>query len=214
MKASEISLRTAPPHTIELGPGAWATMWEGRPSQPITVGIRRLSAFDRASANTQAIARTDRAFEKMPERRVARDALWRQTWEIWFCHLLIGMALCHPQDVTRPMWPDQDGDLALQHVADRDGVPYVSRRFSDAGIVRVLDEIEELERRSGVNKRRARDGEILALGAELADGSLLAALRAASGDDAHAVEEHLRILLGQALDLLERGREAPHYTAA
>jgi hypothetical protein len=219
VKASdkERELRTAPPHTFDLGPGAWATRWEGRPLEPLKVGLRRVSAHDRSAANVQAIARADRAFEKLPHRRGEHDPLWLKTWEIAFVHYLIGYALCHPQDVSKNMWPDQDGDMSLVAREDQDGkpgaIPLVSRRFSDAGIVRCYDELEVLERMSGVQRRSARDGELMRFGAELASGSILAALRETPSEDARAVEAHLRVLLAQAIDLVSAGREAPHPAA-
>lgn len=220
MKASdkERELRTAPPHTFELGPGAWATRWEQRPLEPIRVGLRRVSAHDRSAANVQAIARADRAYERLPHHRGQHDSEWLKTWEVAFIHYLLGFALCHPQDVNKAMWPDQDGDMSLVAREDNDGkpggIPLVSRRFSDAGIVRCYDELETIERMSGVRKRSARDGEMAQFGAELADGSLLAALRAHPSEDARAVEAHLRVLLAQAIDLVSTGRESPHPSAA
>lgn len=214
MKAADVELRSVPPHTFELGPGAWATRWEGRPSEPIRVGMRRISVHDRIFANMQAIARADRAFEKLPTRRGEHDPLWLKTWELAFVHYQVGLALCHPQDVNRPMWPDQDGDMSVIARSEKDdkpgGIPLVSRRFSDAGMLRCYDELELLERMSGVMRRPARDGELLRFGATLADGSIIAALRAHSSEDARAVEAHLRVLLAQAIDLVSNGREAPH----
>ena len=219
MKAADIALRTAPPHTFDLGPGAWATSWEQRPVAPITVGLRRVCGHERSQANVEAIARADRAFKAkgLDARCHDGDPLWLRTWEMAFIHYLLGYALCHPQDVTRGMWPDQDGDMLLVDPDDREGkpgdIPIVSRRFSDAGIVRCYDELEILERKSEVNRRRALDGEVRRFGAELADGSLLAALRAHPSDDARAVDAHLRILLAQAIDLVSTGRETPHPAA-
>lgn len=214
MRAADLELRTAPPHTFELGPSTWATHWEGRPLEPLRVGMRRIAAQDRQTANVQAIARADRAFDKLPYRRGDHDPLWLKTWEVAFVHYVLGFALCHPQDVNKAMWPDQDGDYSLASREDEDGVPLVSRRFSDAGLTRCYDELEALERMGGIPKRAARDGELLRFGAELADGTLLAALRATPTEDARAVEAHLRVLLAQAIDLVAHGRESPHPSAA
>lgn len=216
----EAELRQVPAHTFDLGPGAWATAWDARPLESIRVGLRRLSSQDRTAANIEAIARADRAFDKpaLRHRRHPDDPLWRETWEVAYIHYLLGYALCHPQDATRALWPDQDGHLMLVDVADRDGkpggIPITSRRFSDAGLVRCYDELENVERLSGVLKRSARDGEIARLGAELADGSLLATLREHPSPDARAVEAHARVLLAQVIDLVTNGRESPHPSAS
>lgn len=216
----EAELRTAPAHTFTLPPGAWATSWEERPTEPVEVGLRRLSSHERSLANVEAIARADRAMPK--DRRSPDDPLWLQAWEIAFVHYLLGMALCHPQDARRPLWATREG-VSLQDgtllLADAEGgkpgaIPLVSRRFSDAGIVRCYDELEVVERLSGAMRRPARDGELARFGAALADGSLLAALRAHPSDDARAVEAHLRVLLAQAIDLVANGRESPHPAAS
>ena len=214
MKAADIRLAVAPPHRFTLGPGAWSTLWTERPLKPIVVGLRRPSGADRSQANVEAIARTDRAFRaaRLDARCHMDDSLWRRSWEVAFLHYLLGYALCHPEDAARPMWEDQDGELNLVQPQKGD-VPLVSRRLSDAGIVRCFDELDALERDAGVGMRRATDGELREFGAALADGSILTALRAHPSDDARAVEEHLRVLLGQAMDLIDRGREAPHPAA-
>lgn len=211
MRAADVEkdLRQAPPHTFTLAPGAWTTEWDGRPTEPVTVGMRRISAATRLQANAEAIARADRA---MPEHRRDRaDPEWRACFDIAFLHYLLGYALCHPQDVKRPLWEDQDGQLTL---ADRDpkpgAIPLVSRRITDEGLLRCYDELELCERRAGVGRRAAKDGELRRLGAILADGSLLASLRTVESEEARAVEAHLRVLCGQVLDLCERGRETPH----
>lgn len=69
MRAADVEkdLRQAPPHTFTLAPGAWTTEWDGRPTEPVTVGMRRISAATRLQANAEAIARADRA---MPEHRL------------------------------------------------------------------------------------------------------------------------------------------------
>ncbi len=53
MRAADIEakLRARPPHTFVLGPGAWKSMWDRRPLEPITVGLRRLGVDDRMLAN-------------------------------------------------------------------------------------------------------------------------------------------------------------------
>lgn len=212
MRASDLEkdLRAAPPHTFVLPPSAWATEWAGRPTEPVTVGLRRISAATRMQANGDAIKRADRA---MPEhRRDQADPVWRRTFDVAFLHYLIGYALCHPADVNRPLWQDQDGQLTIEErrTAQPGDIPLVSRRFTDEGLLRCYDELEICERRAGVGARVAKDGELRRLGATLADGSMLAALRDVNSEETRAVEGHLRVLLGQVLDLVERGRETPH----
>lgn len=212
MRAADVEkdLRSAPPHVFTLSPNAWTTDWEARPKEPVQVGLRRVAAATREQANKEALVRADRC---VPEHRRHRaDAEWRRCFEVAFLHYLLGYALCHPQDVRRDLWADQDGQLTLEERAavQPGDSPLVSRRFTDEGLTRLYDELELAERRAGVGRRVANDGEMRRLGAVLADGSLLVSLREIDGDDARAAEAHLRILLGQALDLLERGREAPH----
>ena len=212
MRAADVEkdLRAVPPHTFTLPTSAWATSWDGRPTESITVGLRRVSAETRMQANAEAIARTDRV---MPEhRRDPADPVWRRTFDIAFLHYLLGYALCNSQDVRRPLWDDQDGHLTLVERKPEKSwdTPLVSRRFTDEALLRCYDELEICERRAGVGARVAKDGELLRLGAILADGSLLATLRDVNTEETQAVENHLRVLLGQVLDLVERGRETPH----
>jgi len=209
----EAKLRARPPHTFVLGPGAWKSTWDRRPLEPITVGLRRLGVDDRMLANAEALARADRLVPA--HRRHQDDPQWRQGFNLALVHYTLGFALCQPDDLAQPLWADQHGDLMLIEADDVDGkpgaCPLVSRRFSDEGLTRCVDELDVLARIDPVGRRLARDVELRQLGEELANGSLVAALRAA-GEPARPIEQHVRMLAGGILDLLERGRETPSPT--
>lgn len=211
MRAFDVKQLTAQraPHSFRMPPGGWASSWSERPREPITIGLRRPSVEQRQQANKDALARADRL---VPEaRRVMHDPFWRQAYEVALISYLLGYAFCDPEDQTRPYWRDQDGHLMI--VEGGDGAagdcPLTNRRLSDEGLTRAYDELEVLARMDGIGRRRALDGELARFGAALSDGTVLAALRSSGTSDARAVEEHLRILLGQALDLVEQGRQSP-----
>ena len=211
MRAADVesAQQTKAPHAFVMPPGGWASSWAERPRGPVTVGLRRPSVEQRQQANREALARADRL---VPEtRRAQSDPFWRGAYEVALISYLMGYALCDPLDATKPLWLAQDGHLLL--VEGGDGAsgecPLTNRRLSDEGLTRCYDELEVLARMDGVGRRRARDGEIARLGAGLADGSIVAALRSNPSSDARAVDEHLRILLGQVLDLIEEGRQGP-----
>lgn len=211
MRASDVEQLAAQraPHSFRMPPGGWSAAWSERPREPVLIGLRRPSVEQRQQASKDALARADRM---VPEhRRVAHDPFWRAAYEVALISYLLGYAFCDAEDHTRPFWRDQDGHLML--VEGGDGAagdcPLTNRRLSDEGLTRAYDELEVLGRMDGIGRRRARDGEVVRLGAALADGSILAALRSSGTSDARAVDEHLRILLGQALDLIEQGRQSP-----
>lgn len=137
--------------------------------------------------------------------------MWQRIYELTFVHHLIGMSLTNPIDARKPLWPAQDGSTMLVEVDDptKDGCPIASSRFTDDGIKLVFDNMDILARIDPVGRRMATDEELGQVGAALADGSFFARLVAADTKEAHAVGEHLRMLAGAMLDLMERGREAP-----
>lgn len=90
-----------------------------------------------------------------------------------------------------------------------DPCPIASARFTDEGIARIFDEMDILSRTDPVGRRMALDEELLRLGRVLADGSFFARLTAANTAEAVAVGQHIRMLAGGILDLMEHGREVP-----
>lgn len=203
-----------PPHVFTLGPSAWRTLWDRRPTEAVHVGLRRIGVDERIEAHRQALTRADRM---VPEhRRHQEDPEWRKGYEVALISYLLEAAMCDPQDVHKLFWQDQYGDLMLaEQDAPKPGdAPLIHRRMTDEALTRCYDELEILGRKDPVGRRAARDGEIQRFGAELADGSLLRALREAPSAEVFAVEAHLRILLAQAIDLVVQGRQAPSPVAA
>lgn len=192
-----------------LPPEAFSDRWDGRPTKPMAVGMKRISAEDRLLCHVEAIKRADRL---MPEHRQSPDDLqWQRVYEITLIHYVLGLALCNPNDVDTPLWPAQDGGVMLYENpnASPGSCPIASERFSDLGIERCMDELDILARTDKVVGRRANDRDLRRIGEALADGSFFARLKAVDSDDTRAVEAHLRMLLGGVLDIMERGREAP-----
>lgn len=200
---------TPPPHTFVLGPGAFTDLWLGRPTKPIGVGMRRIPAENRILCDKEAIARADNLMP--PSRRHPEDPMWQRIYEISFIHYLIGFSLCNPQDVVRDLWPAQDGRTMVTEVenAKPGECPIASARFTEQGIARCFDEMDILARLDPVGRRMATNEDLIKLGAVLADGTFFARLRAADTGEAHAVGEHVRMLGGAMLDVMENGREAP-----
>lgn len=214
MKAADVAKQqaaklTPPPHTFVLGPAAFADTWLNRPTTPQRVGLKRAPAEDRIRCDAEAVARADKL---MPvHRRTPEDPMWQRIYEITFIHYLLGFSLCDPQDVNKPLWPSQDGVVMLTEVTSgKPGeCPVASARFSEAGVARCFDELDILARLDPIGRRMATDEDLVRLGAVLADGTFFARLRAADTGEAHAVGEHVRMLAGAMLDVMENGREAP-----
>lgn len=210
MKAAEQHfVPTPPPKVFVLGVKAFADTWKNRPTTPIYVGLRRVPAEDRVRCDSEAIKRAD---SLMPEdRRHRADPMWQRIYEVTFVHYLIGYSLAHPQDGALPLWPAQDGLTML--VDDPDALPercpVASARFTEAGIARIFDEMDLLAREDKVTRRMATNEELVAMGEVLADGTFFARLKQANTPEAHAVGEHIRMLAGGILDVMERGRESP-----
>lgn len=215
--AQVLNKPTPPPRAFVLGPSAFTERWRFRPTAPIQVGLRRISAEDRVHAHVKAIERADRM---MPaDRRSPEDSLWQKVYEITLVHYVLGFALCNAGDVTRPLWEAPDGhslnggEQMLTDLSDEEiefgTAPVASARFTDDGIARCLDELDILARKDPVTMRRASDADLVRAGAALADGSFFARLKAADTEETRAVGEHIRMLTGAILDLMERGREAP-----
>lgn len=208
-KAADLNPKRPPPRQFIMPPDAWSDRWEGRPTKPIPVGMRRISAEDRLRCHVEAIKRADNL---MPEHRRSPDDLqWQKVYEITLIHYILGLALCNSVDVDMPLWPAQDGSIMLYDnpKAGPGSAPILSERFSDLGIERCLDELDILARTDPVLGRRASDQDLRRIGQALADGSFFARLKAVDNEDTRAVAAHLRMLFGGALELMERGREAP-----
>lgn len=211
-KAAQVLGKPTPaPRSFMLGPTAFTERWRLRPTSAIPVGLRRIAAEDRVIAHVKAIARADRM---MPEdRRSPEDPLWQRVYEITLVHYVLGFALCNPVDVNLPLWPAQDGHTMLIDLSGDEieygACPVASARFTDDGIARCLDELDILARKDPVTMRRASDADLVRVGAVLADGSFFARLKSADTEETRAVGEHIRMLTGAILDLMERGREAP-----
>lgn len=210
MKAAEQHfVPVPPPKVFPLSPASFADTWKNRPTTVTYVGLRRVPAEDRVRCDAEAIKHADRL---MPvDRRHRDDPMWQRCYEITFIHYLIGFALAHPQDGALPLWPAQDGLTML--VFDPDALPeqcpVASMRFSEAGIARIFDEMDLLAREDAVTRRMASAEELIAVGEVLADGSFFARLKQAGTPEALAVGEHIRMLAGGILDVMERGRESP-----
>lgn len=200
---------TPPPHTFILGVGAFTDAWKKRPDKPVRVGLRRIPAEDRLRCDAEAIKRADLLLP--PHRRHREDPVWQRVYEVTFIHYLIACALCDPLDVNAPLWPAQDGltFLLIDPESLPDRCPVSSARFTDNGIGRIFDEMDLLARADKVARALASDEELVAVGKVLADGSFFARLQQADTDEARAVGEHVRMLAGAMLEVMERGREAP-----
>jgi len=221
VKAADHVAISAPPKVFVMGPTCFTDKWNARPIKPLHVGLRRIPAEDRARCDSEAIKRADAL---MPEsRRIREDPMWQRIYEVVFIHYLIGFALCNPVDANKPLWQAQNGQTLINvKWLDSGEVPETSKmarfaeecpvssaRFSEAGIARLLDEMDLLAQEDAVARRMATDEEMVAIGEAFADGSFLARLRAADNDDARAVEAHLRMYAGAMLTLMENGRQAP-----
>lgn len=222
MKAADHISVVAPPKVFVLGPTCFTTKWNARPLKPIHVGLRRIPAEDRVRCDSEAIKRADALMPE--ERRVREDPMWQRIYEVVFIHYLIGFALCNPVDANEPLWQAQNGQTLInvgwldksnevpgddKRARFAEQCPVSSARFSEAGIVRILDEMDLLAQEDAVARRMASDEEMVALGEAFADGSFVARLNAANTDEARAVLAHLRMYGGAMLNLMERGREAP-----
>ncbi len=200
---------TPPPHVFVLPASAFTDRWETRPKKPVPAGLIRVPAEDKVRCDAEAVRLAD---ARLPaHRRHAEDPVWQRIYEVTFIHYLIGMSLTHPADCNKPLWPSQDGAAMLMDVEDRhmDGCPVASSRFTDDGIKLIFDNMDILARVDPVGRRMATDAELTQVGEALSDGSFFARLGAANTSEARAVGEHLRMLAGAMLDLMERGREAP-----
>lgn len=173
------------------------------------MGIRRISAEDRLLCHVEAIKRADNLMP--PDRRTPDDLQWQKVYEVTLVHYILGLAICDPDNVNMPLWPAQDGSVMLYDnpKGGPGSAPILSARFSDLGIERCLDELDVLARTDTVLGRRANDKDLRRIGEALADGSFFARLKAADSEQTRAVEAHLRMLFGGALEIMERGREAP-----
>ncbi len=90
MKLTDIqdSLAKTPPGTLSLPPEVWATTWDERPTEPVVVGLRLLSEYDRREALKQA--RSNAAKSERPEESFDDAAV----------RLLVAVGICDPNDAT------------------------------------------------------------------------------------------------------------------
>lgn len=212
MKASAAALlsRKTPPHTFTLGPGAWASTYTKRPLTPVVIGMRRLSADTYLSAMLEATTKADEYLGEVGH----EDPKWLEAYDILFLHLLIGAALCSPEDVTRNYFGEfQDGSAMVGPAPSGEGA--CSAYFTSDGIARLYDELTVLGVLDNPVWPEATDEDLAELGACLIDGSFLAAL--APPPDGEEVDEeaeerareeaNLRRLLGYVIQRRKDGRQ-------
>jgi hypothetical protein len=87
---SEIEVPKPPPGTLELPPDVWATTYEQRPTEPVTIGIRMLAQYDRQEALKQAVKYTE---ENGGDEDTFLDAAVR---------MVVANAVCDPNDAEQP----------------------------------------------------------------------------------------------------------------
>jgi hypothetical protein len=203
---------TPPSKTFVLGPQAFADRWKGRPTSAVHIGLRRVSAEDRLTCNSEAVKRADAL---MPEhRRFREDPIWQETWRVCFIHYLISYAFCHPKDVTLSFpWSREGRTMVIEDpdalAATKERCPVVSARFTDVGIEAIFDQMALFEAEDKVGSRLATDDELLAIGAAFVDGSFVERLKQAGTREAAIVDKQMRMYCAALIHLMENGPEHP-----
>lgn len=170
MKANDVAAKTgrAPPHTFTFGPGGWASTYPKRPTSPVEIGMRRLSADAYLSASLEA---TGKANEYLPGVDHDDDK-WLECHDVLLLHNVIGAALCHPADVTVNYFGAyQDGGAMVGPSPSGEGAS--STYFSPEGMARLYDELTVLGVMDSPVWPESSDEELVALGAALQDGTFL-----------------------------------------
>lgn len=210
MKAAEIKKTGAPSHVFTLGPAAFTDSWTNRPKEPIRIGMRRASADEFLAASNTAVLKTDEHFPKLSH----DDRIWDMTYQVIYIHILLGWILVHPEDVTRPYWPADDGSRWFAF--ETSGAGAASNRFTREGIERLHSELEVLSVKGSVTWAEADDADLGAMADAIKAGTFFPSISIGDGvttaDEAEAnrasIERQIRQLLGYAMQLHSTGLSA------
>lgn len=209
MKASDFAAKPGrlPPHTFTLGPGAWASLYPKRPSGPVAVGMRRLSADAYLAASLEA---TEKANEYVPDVG-HEDEKWLECHDILLLHFLIGAALCSPMDVAINFFGEyQDGAAMVGPAPSGEGA--ASTYFSSEGMARLYDELTILGVIDSPVWPEATDDDLTELGVALQAGTFLPSAPDDGTDEdgadkakSEALCANLRRLLGYVIQIRRDG---------
>lgn len=210
MKAADVKKTAAPAHVFTVGPAAFVETWTSRPKEPIRIGMRRASADEFLAASNTAVLKTDEHFPKLSH----DDRMWDETYQIIFIHVLLGWLLVHPDDVTRPYWPADDG--ARWFSFETSGKGAASNRFTREGIERLYSELEVLSVKGSVTWPEADDNDIEAMAKAIKAGTFFPSISIGDGvvvaEEAQAnrasIERQIRQLFGYIMELHSTGLTA------
>ena len=185
MKAADIKPSTKPPRVFTLAPRCFSEGWRSRPKDPLRVGMRVASADERLLAHTRAVKKADELLKGVPH----EDAEWQKAYDIIRFHVLLSYTLTDPDDVTRPLWATQEGQLMDFQRAPL-GTASISPRLSVEGIDRVYMELEILTVTvtSKALWQPLPDAAARTMGEALAGGSFFSTISNGEGPDDTAEE--------------------------
>lgn len=107
-----------PAATVPLAPDAYATDYERRPPEPVSVGLRLLSETDLQSARACAVRTAVDMFRddahELERIEAYNDALMRE---------LVARAACDPNDARTPFFPGDEEEVRI--ALTDDGVRYL-----------------------------------------------------------------------------------------
>lgn len=159
----------APPRVVVLPPSSFADSWQSRPTYPLMVGLRRISADELLAADVKGKARAQEIFPALSP----FDPYRLEVAEIVRFHVILGKALCDPRDARKPLWRDQ------QELAGENMLPLgpsglvVPMRFTRDGLGRLFDELEVLNIEGNPTWPEATDDELVELAHSILDGSFV-----------------------------------------
>lgn len=180
-----------PSRTVEVvGDSFVPTM---RPREPITVGLRRLSADEFETAHATAVRKADELHKANP--LAHEDPEWRKSYEGYWLRVVLGRALCKPTNAIEPMWPFQRDPAVIGTI------------LSLEGMGRLYDALEPLMVTGDPTRRELTNEEVEAMAEELLDGTFFEAIDVAALPEADrdvrraGVERQVRRLLAFVCDL-------------
>ena len=94
----------APARVCQVPAWVWAQTWTDRPTEPLPVGLRTLSAQDLADARGWAESKADKAHPGSHG-----SAIWIEAYNSALMIGALGRALCSPECADVPFWDYADG---------------------------------------------------------------------------------------------------------
>ncbi|WP_394849702.1 hypothetical protein LZC95_19895 [Pendulispora brunnea] len=137
-----------PRRCIVLSPAAFADTWSERPSEDVAVGLRLLAERDLQAAKLEASRWVERLYSRddgtLRDPETATEA-WNDALIRWACAL----AMCDPNDVTRPYFRAAEDTIAIALTPDAirrvwDALEAFHAEESPVAPEATDDEIEEL----------------------------------------------------------------------